>query len=238
MSEPGRPPEFAIVMFFERSKVPATVQDITRVMAGNQALGAMQVALAATTDYLKSRKQFGVTLNTFQALTFRAADCYTSLELTRSIVGWATMVAAEVVDAVVARVVHGRRLRWHGEDHPPVGDPNLAEQERPAPWTSAGPGASRPSRIRTRRSAAARTLPCAAESEDRLIARRWLLEVARLRHRERQRRDVYALVGELNCLGPRRFAVNGAGIGLAYSSLPALIIGAASCGMKGPKFDR
>ena len=72
----------------------ATVQDITRIMAGNQALGAMQTLLKATTDYLKSRKQFGVTLNTFQALTFRAADMYTSLELTHSLVDWSTMVVA------------------------------------------------------------------------------------------------------------------------------------------------
>ncbi len=76
----------------------ATVQDITRVMAANQALGAMQVALAATTDYLKSRKQFGVTLNTFQALNFRAADMYVSQELTHSIVDWATMVVAQSQD--------------------------------------------------------------------------------------------------------------------------------------------
>jgi len=34
-----------------------------------------------TTDYLKTRKQFGVTLNKFQALTARAADMYVSLEL-------------------------------------------------------------------------------------------------------------------------------------------------------------
>ncbi len=72
----------------------ATVQDVTRVMVANQALGAMQVALSATTDYLKSRKQFGVTLNTFQALTFRAADMYVSLELATSVVQWATMVLA------------------------------------------------------------------------------------------------------------------------------------------------
>ena len=72
----------------------ATVQDIARVMAANQALGAMQVALSSTTDYLKSRKQFGVTLNTFQALTFRAADMYVSQELTHSLVDWATMVVA------------------------------------------------------------------------------------------------------------------------------------------------
>ena len=70
----------------------ATVQDITRVMAANQALGAMQTALATTTAYLTSRKQFGVTLNTFQALTFRAADMYVSQELTHSMVDWATMV--------------------------------------------------------------------------------------------------------------------------------------------------
>jgi alkylation response protein AidB-like acyl-CoA dehydrogenase len=36
-----------------------------------------------------------MTLNRFQALTFRAADMYTSLELTRSIVSWASMVLAD-----------------------------------------------------------------------------------------------------------------------------------------------
>ena len=80
----------------------ATVLDIGRVMVANQALGAMQFALQATTDYLKSRKQFGVTLNTFQALTFRAADMYVSLELTHSLVEWATMVVAAGDPAAVA----------------------------------------------------------------------------------------------------------------------------------------
>ena len=82
----------------------STVQDITRVMAANQALGAMQFLLPTTTEYLQSRKQFGVPLATFQALTFRAADMYVSLELTHSMVDWATMVVAqgdpeEVADA-------------------------------------------------------------------------------------------------------------------------------------------
>jgi alkylation response protein AidB-like acyl-CoA dehydrogenase len=72
----------------------ATVQDIGRIMASHEALGAMEVALATTTSYLTSRKQFGVTLNTFQALTFRAADMYVSLELASSLVQWATMVLA------------------------------------------------------------------------------------------------------------------------------------------------
>ena len=72
----------------------ATVLDLARVMAAHQSLGAMRSALRATTDYLKSRKQFGVTLNTFQDLTFRAADMYVSLELTQSVVDWATMIVA------------------------------------------------------------------------------------------------------------------------------------------------
>ena len=70
----------------------ATIQDIGRIMAANVAIGAMEVALRQTTEYLKSRKQFGVTLNTFQALTFRAADMYVSLELATSLTQWATMV--------------------------------------------------------------------------------------------------------------------------------------------------
>ena len=69
----------------------ATISDLTRIMGANQALGVMQSQVRATTDYLKSRKQFGVTLSTFQALTFRAADMYVSLELTHSMVDWATM---------------------------------------------------------------------------------------------------------------------------------------------------
>jgi alkylation response protein AidB-like acyl-CoA dehydrogenase len=66
--------------------------DQTRVAAAHQAIGAMSFALATTTDYLRSRKQFGVTLNKFQALTFRAADMYVSLELARSTALWASLV--------------------------------------------------------------------------------------------------------------------------------------------------
>ncbi|WP_028650526.1 acyl-CoA dehydrogenase family protein [Nocardioides halotolerans] len=80
----------------------STVQDITRVMAANQALGAMQYLLPTTTEYLRSRKQFGVPLSTFQALTFRAADMYVSLQLTRSMVDWATMVVAKGDPVAVA----------------------------------------------------------------------------------------------------------------------------------------
>jgi alkylation response protein AidB-like acyl-CoA dehydrogenase len=70
----------------------ARVIDIARVAAANEAVGAMEVALHTTAEYLKSRKQFGVPLNTFQALTFRAADMYVSLEQARSLALWASMV--------------------------------------------------------------------------------------------------------------------------------------------------
>ncbi len=72
----------------------ARALDGARIAAGNEAVGCMEVALSATSDYLKSRRQFGVPLSTFQALSFRAADMYVSLELARSLALWATMVLA------------------------------------------------------------------------------------------------------------------------------------------------
>jgi alkylation response protein AidB-like acyl-CoA dehydrogenase len=86
----------------DASAAIALVRAHAQIALCHEALGAMDTALAMTTSYLKTRQQFGVTLNRFQALTFRAADMYVSLELTRSIVIWATMVLAEGGDAVAA----------------------------------------------------------------------------------------------------------------------------------------
>ncbi|MGK2879985.1 MAG: acyl-CoA dehydrogenase family protein [Mycobacterium sp.] len=60
-----------------------------------EAVGAMEEALRLTTEYLTSRKQFGVTLSTFQTLTQRAADMYVSLELARSMNFYAAMYIAD-----------------------------------------------------------------------------------------------------------------------------------------------
>lgn len=73
----------------------AKALDLARIAYAHEALGAMQTALDETVGYLKTRKQFGVPLNTFQALNFRAADMYVSLELARSAITWATIVAAD-----------------------------------------------------------------------------------------------------------------------------------------------
>jgi alkylation response protein AidB-like acyl-CoA dehydrogenase len=74
----------------------------TRIAYGHEAIGAMDTALRTTAEYLKTRKQFGVTLNKFQALTFRAADMYVSLELARSTALWASMVQEAGGDVVTA----------------------------------------------------------------------------------------------------------------------------------------
>ncbi|OBH74600.1 acyl-CoA dehydrogenase [Mycobacterium scrofulaceum] len=78
---------------------------VIRIQAGlcAEAVGAMEEALRLTTDYLKTRKQFGVTLNKFQALTQRAADMYVSLELARSMSLYASMSIADGnIDPVIA----------------------------------------------------------------------------------------------------------------------------------------
>ena len=89
-------------------------------------LGALEQALAMTVDYLKSRKQFGVPLMTFQTLTQRAAVMYTHQELARSAVQYAALVLSDAtaaddgvdVAATVARTkaVVGKAATLVGEE--------------------------------------------------------------------------------------------------------------------------
>ena len=85
-----------------------------------EAVGAMAEALRLTTEYLRTRKQFGVPLASFQTLTQRAADMYVSLELARSMSLYATMSLADgVVDPVVAsraKLQIGRSARHIGQE--------------------------------------------------------------------------------------------------------------------------
>lgn len=76
---------------------------LTQTALCAEAVGAMERALELTVEYLKTRKQFGVTLSTFEALTHRAADMYVLLELARSLSAYATGTLADgVIDEVVA----------------------------------------------------------------------------------------------------------------------------------------
>jgi alkylation response protein AidB-like acyl-CoA dehydrogenase len=86
----------------DQSEAIAAVIAEAQIAYGHESVGAMQTALEETTEYLKTRKQFGVPLSTFQALTFRAADMYVSLELARSTVTWATLVLLDGGDATEA----------------------------------------------------------------------------------------------------------------------------------------
>lgn len=85
-----------------------------------ESIGAMGEALRLTTEYLKTRKQFGVTLSKFQTLTQRAADMYVAMELARSMSFYATASLAEgTVDPIAlsrARLQVGRGARHIGQE--------------------------------------------------------------------------------------------------------------------------
>jgi alkylation response protein AidB-like acyl-CoA dehydrogenase len=73
-------------------------------------LGNMRTTFEMTLEYLKTRKQFGVAIGTFQALKHRAAKVYVELELSRSaVLGAATALdqgakeAATLVSVAKAR---------------------------------------------------------------------------------------------------------------------------------------
>ncbi|MVU82003.1 acyl-CoA dehydrogenase [Nocardia sp. ET3-3] len=85
-----------------------------------ESLGAMAEALRLTTEYLNTRKQFGVTLSKFQTLSQRAANMYVSLELARSMSLYATAAvadgSADQVAAARARLQVGRSARHIGQE--------------------------------------------------------------------------------------------------------------------------
>jgi pimeloyl-CoA dehydrogenase small subunit len=58
-----------------------------------EAVGAMDESLKTTVEYLKTRKQFGVPIGSFQSLQHRAADMFVALEQARSMSMFATMAA-------------------------------------------------------------------------------------------------------------------------------------------------
>ena len=66
-----------------------------RTGAAAELLGVGSGAMALTVDYLKSRKQFGVHIGSFQALQHRAAHLYAEMEVTRA----AVLKAQQLLDA-------------------------------------------------------------------------------------------------------------------------------------------
>ncbi len=70
-----------------------TVVDLGIAALTAEALGVMSRAHELTVDYLKVRKQFGITIGSFQALQHRAVDMLVSIEQARSMVMYATMMS-------------------------------------------------------------------------------------------------------------------------------------------------
>ena len=79
-----------------------------------EAVGAMAAMQETTVEYLKTRKQFGVTIGSFQALQHRAAEMVVDVEQARSMAMLATMMAAEDDAARATRVDFG----GEGADRP------------------------------------------------------------------------------------------------------------------------
>jgi pimeloyl-CoA dehydrogenase small subunit len=86
-----------------------------------EAVGAMAAMHEMTVEYLKTRKQFGVPIGSFQALQHRAAEMLIALEQARSMALFATMMADEP-DAIerrkaiaAAKVQIGRSGRFVGQ---------------------------------------------------------------------------------------------------------------------------
>lgn len=85
-----------------------------------EAVGVMDKLTAITVEYMNTRKQFGVTLATFQALRHRIADVKMQLELGRSMSYFATLKLGEAAPqrrraVSQARVQLGHSMRFVGQ---------------------------------------------------------------------------------------------------------------------------
>ncbi len=85
-----------------------------------EAVGAMDKLVALTVEYMNTRKQFGVTIATFQALRHRMADVKMQLELARSMSFFATLKLGEPAPArrralSQAKVQLGQSMRFVGQ---------------------------------------------------------------------------------------------------------------------------
>lgn len=97
------------------------VVDDARTALCAEAVGLMDESLKTTVEYIKTRKQFGVAIGTFQSLQHRASDMFVAVEQARSMSMFATM-AADAEDAkerarsiAAAKVQIGKSLKFVGQ---------------------------------------------------------------------------------------------------------------------------
>jgi alkylation response protein AidB-like acyl-CoA dehydrogenase len=94
--------------------------DIGIAAACAEGVGAMDALLRMTVEYMNTRKQFGVTIATFQALRHRVADIKMQLELARSMSYFASLKLAEAPPQrrralSQAKVQLGQSMRFVGQ---------------------------------------------------------------------------------------------------------------------------
>jgi pimeloyl-CoA dehydrogenase small subunit len=71
------------------------VTDVAIAALAAEAVGAMDEMLKLTVDYLKTRKQFGTTIGSFQVLQHRSSEMFIATEQARSMAMFAAMMAQE-----------------------------------------------------------------------------------------------------------------------------------------------
>ncbi len=97
------------------------VADEAIAALASEAVGAMAALSDMTVEYLKTRRQFGVAIGSFQVLQHRAAEMLIALEQARSMALFATLMADSDDDAArgrasaAAKVQIGRSARFVGQ---------------------------------------------------------------------------------------------------------------------------
>jgi alkylation response protein AidB-like acyl-CoA dehydrogenase len=97
-----------------------TAADIALAAQCAEAVGLMDRLVAITVDYMNQRKQFGVTIASFQALRHRIADVKMQLELGRSMSYYASLTLGRPPEqrrraVSQARVQLGQSMRFVGQ---------------------------------------------------------------------------------------------------------------------------
>lgn len=89
-----------------------------------EAVGCFEKMHALTLEYLNTRKQFGTTIGSFQALQHRAVDMFVELEQSRSMTMYASMMSVEDDAMERARAVSAAKVQI-GESAKLIGEESI-----------------------------------------------------------------------------------------------------------------
>jgi alkylation response protein AidB-like acyl-CoA dehydrogenase len=103
-----------------------TIAEATLAVSA-EAVGILEVLNEITLDYVKTRKQFGVAIGSFQALQHRLVDMFAASEQTRSLLyraicsvgetgfaGNSDIVALKAMVGKAGRLIGGEAIQMHG----------------------------------------------------------------------------------------------------------------------------